>query len=87
MSIRQEKDCLTEVIAMSKKQEKNSHGNPFTLHKIAPASHKQTFTDEEAKVLENDFIEAYSGDKKSTLKILLIMYKRYPLQLAISIIL
>lgn len=85
MSIRQEKDCLTEVIAMSKKQEKNSHGNPFTLHKIAPASHKQTFTDEEAKVLENDFIEAYSGDKKSTLKILLIMYKRYPLQLAISV--
>lgn len=54
--------------------------------KPIPASHTQTFTDEEAKVLEKDFIEAYSGNSKSTLKILLAMYKRYPFQLFLSIV-
>lgn len=53
--------------------------------KPIPASHTKTFTDEEAKILEKEFIEAYSGSSKSTLKILLIMYKRYPLQLFWSI--
>ena len=50
-----------------------------------PASHTKTFTDEEAKILEKEFIEAYSGSSKSTLKILLVMYKRYPLQLFWSV--
>ena len=51
-----------------------------------PASHTKVFTDEEAKILEKDFIEAYSGNSKSTLKILLIMYRRYPLQLLLSVL-
>ena len=46
--------------------------------KPIPASHTQTFTDEEARILEKEFIDAYSGNSKSTLKILLVMYKRYP---------
>lgn len=54
--------------------------------KPIPASHTQTFTDEEARILEKEFIEAYSGTSKSTLKILLIMYKRYPWQLLLSVI-
>ena len=48
-----------------------------------PASHTKVFTDEEARILEKDFIEAYSGNSKSTLKILLIMYRRYPLLLSV----
>lgn len=51
-----------------------------------PASHTKVFTDEEARILEKDFIEAYSGNSKSTLKILLIMYRRYPLQLLLSVL-
>lgn len=54
--------------------------------KPIPASHTKTFTDEEAKILEKEFIEAYSGSSKSTLKILLVMYKRYPLQLFWSLV-
>lgn len=53
--------------------------------KPIPASHTKVFSDEEARVLENEFIEAYSGSSKSTLKILLSMYKRYPLQLLASL--
>ena len=48
-----------------------------------PASHTKVFTDEEARILEKDFIEAYSGNSKSTLKILLIMYRRYQLLLSV----
>lgn len=54
--------------------------------KPIPASHTQTFTDEEARILEKEFIEAYSGTSKSTLKILLVMYKRYPWQLLLSVL-
>ncbi len=54
--------------------------------KPIPASHTKTFTDEEAKILEKEFIEAYSGSSKSTLKILLVMYKRYPFQLFWSLV-
>ncbi len=43
------------------------------------------FTDEEARVLEKEFIEAYSGDSKSTLKILFRLYRRYPVQLILSV--
>jgi len=50
-----------------------------------PASHTKVFTDEEARILEKEFIKDYTGDSKSTLKILLSMYKRYPKQLALSI--
>lgn len=58
----------------------------FIKKRPIPASHTKTFTDEESKVLEKEFIEAYSGSSKSTLKILLVMYKRYPLQLFLSIV-
>lgn len=58
----------------------------FIKKRPIPASHTKTFTDEEAKILEKEFIEAYSGSSKSTLKILLVMYKRYPLQLFLSIV-
>lgn len=58
----------------------------FMRKRPIPASHTKTFTDEEAKVLEKEFIEAYSGSSKSTLKILLVMYKRYPFQLFLSVV-
>ena len=56
------------------------------LKRPIPVSHKREFTDEEAQILEKDFIDTYSGTSKSTLKILLQMYKRYPGQLALSIL-
>jgi ATP-binding cassette subfamily B protein len=52
--------------------------------KPIPASHTKILTDQEAEALEKDFIEAYSGNSKSTLKILLRMYKKYPKQLFLS---
>lgn len=51
-----------------------------------PAPHTKAFTDEEARVLEKEFIEYFSGNSKSTLKILLSMYKRYPGQLFLSVV-
>lgn len=65
---------------------KKSHLRIPHRKKPSPASHSQIFTDEEARILEKEFIEAYSGDSKSTLKILLVMYKRYPLQLFLSVL-
>lgn len=44
-----------------------------------------TFTDEEAQALEKEFIEEYSGSSKSTIKILLGLYKKYPFHLIISV--
>lgn len=59
------------------------------LHKrkniLRPASHKKKFTDEEIRALELDFINAYSGKPKSTLKILFQLYFRFPKQLFLSI--
>ena len=65
---------------------KNNHLRMPHRKKPIPASHTKVFTDEEARVLEKEFIEAYSGSSKSTLKILLVMYKRYPLQLFLSVL-
>ncbi len=50
------------------------------------SSNSMKFTDEEAEILEKEFIDAYSGSSKSTFKILINLYKKYPLQLFISII-
>ena len=65
-----------------------SKKKPVRIHRFQmprPASHTASFTDEEARVLEKDFIDAYSSSK-STLKILMIMYKRYPWQLFLSLV-
>ncbi len=54
-------------------------------HKLRPASHKKEFTDEQLRNLEFEFINAYSGTSKSTFKILLLLYMRFPKQLFLSI--
>ena len=50
------------------------------------SSNSMKFTDEEAEILEKEFIEAYSGSTKNKFKILFNLYKKYPWQLLISII-
>ncbi len=72
---------------MSKKNLWSKLGAPALKHRRRPipVSHKKEFTDAEARRLEKDFIDTYSNPK-STLKILLSMYKRYPLQLLLSMI-
>ncbi len=54
-------------------------------NKLRPASHKKEFTDEQLRTLEFEFINAYSGTSKSTLKILMMLYMRFPRQLFLSI--
>ncbi len=57
----------------------------FRKKRPIPAFDK-VLTSEEAKKLEEQFIRDYSGDSKSTLKILFRMYKKYPGQLLLSFI-
>lgn len=52
--------------------------------RVAPASHKETFTDEEVRKLEFEFIKAYSGTSKSNIKILLSLFGGYIKELLIS---
>ncbi len=54
--------------------------------KDSHSSNEKMFTDKEAKILEREFIKAYSGKPSSTVKILLRLYRRYPLQLFLSVL-
>lgn len=54
-------------------------------HRHIPAPHNKNFTAEEARRLENEFIEAYSGNAKSSFRILFSMFKQYPWKLLLSV--
>ncbi len=58
---------------------------PFRKKRPVPNYKNEILSDEEARVLEEEFIKQYTGDSKSTYKILFSMYKLYPLQLFLSL--
>ncbi len=72
------KRLFTKAISGTTHKRKRTRPRPF--------SGKAEFTESEARRLEKDFIDTYSGSSASTVKILFSMYKRYPGQLALSML-
>ena len=64
---------------------KNQSQTHQKKHRHIPAPHNKTFTAQEAHRLENEFIEAYSGNAKSSFRILYSMFKQYPGKLFLSV--